>query len=162
MILQNQVADKNEVFERPRTAARIAAVQAIYQIAMTNLPADEVVKEFTLFRLQRIEEDSNLGVPDLKLFENLVQATAKEFNLLDKLISDVLVESWSADRLENTLQAILRVGACELLRHLETPTAVVISEYVDVTHAFYGDKMAGLVNGVLDKLGQKNREKAVG
>tara|TARA_B100001123_G_C14891445_1_gene860062 strand:+ start:30 stop:518 length:489 start_codon:yes stop_codon:yes gene_type:complete len=162
VIFHNQVVDKNEVLERPRTAARIAAVQAIYQITMTNLPADEVVKEFTLFRLQQIEGDSNLGVPDLKLFEILVKKTAKELNELDRLIADVLVETWTMDRLENTLQAILRVGACELLRHLETPPAVVISEYVDVTHAFYEDKMAALVNGVLDKLGQENRKKTLG
>ena len=76
---------------------------------------------------------------------------------IDKLISKALVDGWRPDRLENTLCAIIRVGVYELLAHRQTPDAVVISEYMDVTHAFYDDKAAALVNGVLDQIARTIR-----
>ena len=154
MIVSDKSDQNEEVVSRPRTVARLAAVQAVYQMGMTGESPDEIVTEFILFRLPMLEEDLNLGTPDKHLFETLARGTAKKIDWLDQLIASALLEETSADRMENTLQAILRVGTFELKGNLKTPTAVVISEYVDVTHAFYDNKTAGLVNGVLDKLAQ--------
>lgn len=154
MIFSDKSNRKEDVVGRPRTVARLAAVQAIYQMVMTGDCPEKIVQEFILFRLPMLEEYLKLGVPDKKLFEILARGTAKKIDWLDELIASSLFEEASADRLENTLQAILRVGVFELKGSLKTPTAVVISEYVDVTHAFYEGKTAGLVNGILDKLAQ--------
>ncbi len=144
---------------RPRTTSRLAAVQALYQLQMTGRPAPQIVEEFVTHRLTELEDTTSFGVADEDLFRVLALGTAEELETVDKIISDTLVEGWSLERLESTLLAILRVGVHELLNHGRTPTAVVISEYVDVTHAFYDDAAAGLVNGVLDRVAQIVRER---
>ena len=148
--------NRNPVASRTRTAARLAAVQAVYQMFMTDENSEKVVEEFVKYRLPVLDENFSLGVPDISLFRELALGTAKEIKLIDDLINDVLVEGWSSERLESTLHAILRVASYELMYHTATPPAVVISEYIDVTHAFYDDKAAGLVNGVLDKISKKS------
>ena len=137
---------------RTRTSARLAAVQALYQVDMTRKPVKTVVDEFIDHRLAEFDESTSLGHPDEALFRALTTGTAGDLEVIDGLIAGALVEDWSVERLESTLIAILRVGVHELLSHGETPRAVVISEYVDVTHAFYDDKAAGLVNGILDRI----------
>lgn len=144
---------------RPRTTSRLAAVQALYQMQMTDRPASLIVEEFVTHRLTELEDTTSFGLADEELFRELTLGAAEEREAVDAIISDTLVEGWSIDRLESTLLAILRVGAHELLNHGRTPTAVVISEYVDVTHAFYDDTAAGLVNGVLDRVAQVVRER---
>lgn len=148
----------NEAKTRSRTSARLAAVQALYQVGMTDRPAARVVDEFVAHRLTEIEESSSFGHADEALFRKLTLGTAADLDAIDGLISEALVEGWRSERLESTLHAILRVGVHELLAHGETPRAVIISEYVDVAHAFYDDKAAGLVNGVLDKIARTVRE----
>jgi N utilization substance protein B len=144
---------------RPRTTSRLAAVQAMYQMHMTDRPASLIVEEFVTHRLTELEDTTSFGVADESLFRELTLGAAEERETVDAIISDTLVEGWSLERLESTLLAILRVGVHELLNHGRTPTAVVISEYVDVTHAFYDDTAAGLVNGVLDRVAQIVRER---
>lgn len=144
---------------RPRTTSRLAAVQALYQMRMTERPADLVVEEFVTHRLTELEDTTSFGVADEVLFRALTLGTAEDLENVDAIITDTLVEGWSIDRLESTLLAILRVGTHELLSHGQTPAAVVISEYVDVTHAFYDDAAVGLVNGVLDRVAQVVRER---
>ena len=158
VINDEEILDEAEkpAINRSRTAARLKAVQAIYQMAMTGEPSDLVVEEFVKYRLPVIDESSTLGIPDFDLFRDLTLGTAREMEGLDALITNVLVDRWSSDRLESTLHAILRVGSYELRHHSLTPSAVVISEYVEITHAFYDGKAVGLVNGVLDAVSPKN------
>ena len=158
MINDEEILDEAEksAINSSRTAARLKAVQAIYQIAMTGEPSDLVVEEFIQYRLPIIDKSYTLGFPDIDLFRDLALGTAREMEELDALITNVLVDRWSSDRLESTLHAILRVGSYELQHHSLTPSAVVISEYLEITHAFYDGKAVGLVNGVLDAVSPKN------
>jgi N utilization substance protein B len=158
-VINSVVAPENNestVASRARTAARLAAVQAVYQMYMTDETPEKVVEEFIKYRLPVLDENFNLGAPDISLFRELALGTAKEIKLLDCLINDVLVEGWSSERLESTLHVILRVASYELKYHTLTPSAVVISEYIDVTHAFYDHKAVSLVNGVLDTISKKS------
>jgi len=126
---------------------------------MTDRPAEPIVEEFIAHRFNELEDTTSFGRADEVLFGVLTLGTANELETIDGIIADTLVEGWSVDRLDSTLLAILRVGTHELLSHRRTPHAVVISEYVDVTHAFYDDTAAGLVNGVLDRVAQVVRER---
>ena len=150
---------KQEWSARPRTAARLAAVQALYQMKMTGATPNDIIEEFVYFRLPVAEEKHGLGIPDTQLFRDLTSGTASHLNHIDSLIAPVLSHEGSLDKLEATLKAILQVGVFELIIHLETPTEVVINEYVDLTHAFYEKQTVGLVNGVLDKVALKRKQK---
>jgi transcription antitermination protein NusB len=131
----------------------------MYQMQMTQRPAALIVEEFVTHRLTELEDTTSFGVADEALFRDLMLGAAEDRDAIDAMIASTLVEGWSLERLESTLLAILRVGAHELLSLGQTPFAVVISEYVDVTHAFYDDTAAGLVNGVLDRVAQIVRER---
>ena len=162
MAAQNSTNVKKKTPVRPRTAARLAAVQAIYQIKMTDGEPADIIEEFILFRLPVVNDSLGLGAADAQLFKDLASGTASQLNSLDKLIGSALSREASADRLENTLQAILQVGVFELTSSLKTPIEVVISEYVDLTHAFYEKRTAALVNGVLDKLAAVRKQEKFG
>ena len=154
MTIPSKVSDVNitKKIRRSRTAARLNAVQAVYQMDMTGILPETVVDEFIKYRLPVMDENSSLGLPDKELFCDLALGTAKELETIDSLITDVLMDGWSSERLESTLHAILRVGSYELKNRSSTPLPVIISEYVDVTRAFYDGKAVGLVNGVLDAI----------
>ncbi len=141
-----------------RTAARIAAVQALYQNDMSDDGTiDDVVAEFAEHR-PRVENDE---APPLKidptLFAAIATGAAGHRAELDPLITGALADNWTMDRLEALLRAVLRAGAFELLARPETPAKVVINQYVDVAHAFFGRGEPGLVNGVLDRLAHQLR-----
>ena len=153
---------KKEWSARPRTAARLAAVQALYQMKMTGAAPADIIEEFIHFRLLAAEEHHGLGIPDTQLFRDLTSGTASNLSNIDPLIASALSKAGSLDKLETTLQAILQVGVFELISPLETPTEVVINEYVDLTHAFYEKQTVGLVNGVLDKVALLRKQKNLG
>ena len=155
-------ANKQEWPARPRTAARLAAVQALYQMKMTGAAPTDIIEEFVHFRLLATEENHGLGTPDTQLFRDLIRGTASHINHIDLLIASALSKEGSLDKLETTLQAILQVGVFELISPLETPTEVVINEYVDLTHAFFEKQTVGLVNGVLDKVALLREKKNLG
>ena len=154
MTIPSKVSDVNTTkkIRRSRTAARLKAVQAVYQMDMTGILPETVVDEFINYRLPVMDENSSLGLPDKELFCDLALGTAQELEIIDVVITDVLMDGWSSERLESTLHAILRVGSYELKNRSVTPLPVIISEYVDVTRAFYDGKAVGLVNGVLDAI----------
>ena len=154
--------NKQERPARPRTAARLAAVQALYQMKMTGAAPTDIIEEFVHFRLLAAEENHGLGIPDTQLFRDLTSGTASNLSYIDPLIASALSKAGSLDKLETTLQAILQVGVFELISPLETPTEVVINEYVDLTHAFYEKQTVGLVNGVLDKVALLRKQKNLG
>ena len=153
---------KHEWSARPRTAARLAAVQALYQMKMTGAIPTDIIEEFVHFRLHLTEENYGLGIPDTQLFRDLASGTASHLNHIDPLISSALSDEGTLDKLETTLQAILQVGVFELISPLETPTEVVINEYVDLTHAFYEKQTVGLVNGVLDNIALSRKQTNLG
>ena len=158
----NKQPKKHKWSARPRTAARLAAVQALYQMKMTGAAPTDIIEEFVHFRLLATEENHGLGTPDTQLFRDLISGTASHINHIDPLIASALSKEGSLDKLETTLQAILRVGVFELISPLETPTEVVINEYVDLTHAFFEKQTVGLVNGVLDKVALLREKKNLG
>jgi N utilization substance protein B len=142
---------------RKRSMARLAAVQALYQMelsqtAATGASIDAVVREFIKHRLGQEIDGDQYGEVDQKLFADIVKGASLRRADLDGMISSALTDEWPLDRLEAILRAILRAGAYELLERTDVPPRVTISEYLDVTHAFFGGKEPSLVNAVLDRL----------
>ncbi len=143
-----------------QSAARLAAVQALYQAELTGAPAEAVLAEFLALRLGEEIDGVSLAGADRGLLELLVRGVGKERDELDDMLAAVLDEDWPVERLETLLRILLRVGALELSRRPEAPVRVVVSEYVDLAGAFFGGKEPGLVNGVLDKLARALRPEA--
>jgi N utilization substance protein B len=149
--------------ERPqgttrRRLARLAAVQALYQLELNrDLKPDTVVTEFARHRLGREIDGDLYGEADAALFADIVRGTAADRERLDGEISAALTEDWPLLRLETVLRAILRAGAYELAHREDIPPRVAISEYTGIAHAFFTGKEPGLANGVLDRLGRSLR-----
>lgn len=143
-----------------RSSARLAAVQALYEMDMTGIAADLVIDEFLRKRwipapgTALDDEDAlpDLPTPDAQLLSELIRGVSAKRPELDGMITPALTRDWTVERLEMILRAILRAGAFELLSMSEVPARVVINEYVNVAKAFFDDNKPGLVNGVLDKL----------
>lgn len=142
---------------RRRTAARLAAVQALYQIEVTGASPANTVGEFLRHRFSAQAEGENFGAADEALFAVLVEGTCARRSELDDHIAAALTPDWPLERLEIILRAILRAGAYELLARPDVPARVAISEYLDIAHAFFAGKEPGLVNGVLDRLARTLR-----
>jgi N utilization substance protein B len=135
-------------------------VQALYQMTLIPLPAEQVIREFRTdpqALLQETGEDGASPEVDYALFGIIVAGVAAGTEELDGMIAGAFDSPTSAARLEILLRAILRAGVYELYHQSATPTGVIINDYVDVTHAFFGDREPGLVNGVLDKLARELR-----
>jgi N utilization substance protein B len=135
-----------------RAAARIAAVQALYQIDLTAGEADKVIAEFRQHRI-----DGEGAKADRDFFGAIVDGVSARHAEIDALLTPLLAEGWALPRLETVLRAILRAGAFELLARGDVPARVVIDEYVGVAHAFFSDKEPGVVNGILDRLARRLR-----
>jgi transcription antitermination protein NusB len=142
---------------KARSTARLAAVQALYQIEIAEGDAEQVIAEFAGHRLGESLEGVKLAKPDATLFAELVQGVVHNRRDLDDMIAAVLTEDWTIERLEVLLRCLLRAGAHELADRADIPARVVISEYVDLADAFYGEKETGLVNGMLDRLARELR-----
>jgi len=161
--------DKGKKFASARSnrlsSARLAAVQAIYQLEMTEQSgmtesgASAVIEEFLYHRGgAELGEGERSIEADRALFAEIVRGVARECRELDRMISTTLTEDWPLNRIEKVMAAILRAGAFELLHRADVPARVVVSEYVDVAHAFLEGKEVGMVNGVLDRLARVLRE----
>ena len=137
-----------------RSVARLLAVQALYQMDLTGASVETVVEEFVSYRLGR---DANR-----RLFLDLVRGVAAGKEELLELVAGALKNQAHLQRLEIVLRAIMVCGAYELRSRKDVPPRVTINEYVDVTHSFFGGKEPGLVNGVLDQLGQVLRAGELG
>lgn len=142
---------------RRRSAARLGAVQALYQIETADETARLVIDEFIQHRLGAEIEGVEYADADPEFFSDIVGGVHRRLAEIDKLIDAALSGSWAVDRLDRTVRQILRAGVYELTARLDVPTAVVISEYIDVAHAFYDDAEPKFVNGVLDRLGRELR-----
>ena len=142
---------------RSRSAARLAAVQALYQQEMEGTPIPRLLHEFHEHRLGATIEDEQYHDAERDFFDDLVTGTDARRSDIDALISGRLAQGWTLERLDRPMRAILRVGAYELIARADVPIASVISEYVDVAHAFYDKRESGFVNGLLDAIAKEAR-----
>ena len=136
-----------------RRAARVAAVQALYQIELNGGAAEDVIAEFVSFRL-REEDAAPVGEMDVdvELFTDLVQGAVASREAADQLIGEALDKDRKFKRLEILMQSILRAGAYELTARDDIDSALTISEYVAVADAFFNEREPALVNAVLDRI----------
>ena len=140
-----------------RSAARLAAVQALYQQEMEGTPTARLLHEFHDHRLGATIEGETYAEAEVSFFDDLVSGTLERRDEIDAMIADRLAEGWSLERLDKPMKAILRVGAYELLARKDVPVATVINEYLDVAEAFYDKREKGFVNGLLDAIARAAR-----
>ena len=140
-----------------RSAARLAAVQALYQLEMEATPLAQLLHEFHQHRLGATIEDATYAEAEVAFFDDVVTGTDARREEIDTLITGRLAEGWSLARLDKPMKAILRVGTYELIARPDVPTATVISEYIDVAHAFFDKRETGFVNGLLDSIAKTAR-----
>ena len=160
-------ADKDTISPaNKRGAARLAAVQALYQMDLSDAVVSDVVAEYEHLRLgQEVDGDAYLEA-DVSWFRGVVAGVVKEQRTLDPLIHEALPEDWPLSRIDILLRSILRCGVFELSARKDVPSRVVISEYINIAKAFFEEDEPKLVNGVLDRLardlrpGEFNNEKA--
>jgi N utilization substance protein B len=142
---------------RSRSAARLAAVQALYQMEMEGTPLAKLLHEFHQHRLGATIEDETYEEAEQDFFDDIVSGADERRAEIDRLIAARLAEGWSLDRLDRPMRAILRAGAYELIARPDVPVATVITEYVDVAHAFFDKRETGFVNGLLDAIAKAAR-----
>jgi transcription antitermination protein NusB len=142
---------------RSRSAARLAAVQALYQQEMEGTPMAKLLHEFHQHRLGATIEGAEYAEAEVDFFNDVVKGVDARRREIDALIEAHLAEGWSLDRLDKPLRQILRAGSYELLARSDITAASIISEYLDVAHAFYDRKEKGFVNGVLDAVAKSAR-----
>ena len=142
---------------KSRSAARLAAVQALYQRHMEDTPLARLLDEFHQHRLGREIEEAQYADAEVDFFDDVVSGTIARMDEIDTLLTGKLAEGWSIARLDKTMLQILRAGSYELLARADIPTGTAISEYVDVAHAFFEEREAKFVNGVLDAVAKAVR-----
>ncbi len=148
---------------RPRTAARVAAVQALFQSEQAQTGAETVIEEFVRHRLGERPgggggfEDGRVPDAYAPLFASIVRLATREQDRIDRLIAEVLPADWPLPRLDPVLRALLRAGIAELLTAEGPPARVVINEYLDVAHGFFIGDEPRMANGVLDRLARQLR-----
>lgn len=150
-------ADREVRPANKRGAARLAAVQALYQMEIGGGEIADVVAEFEMFRLGQEIDGEEYREADASFFRDLVAGVVNEQKLIDPRIHQTLVEDWPLKRIDVTLREILRAGLFELMRRRDIPAKVVIAEYVDVARAFFVEDEPKIANAVLDKLARAVR-----
>ena len=140
-----------------RGAARLAAVQALYQMDVAATPLHEILADFESHWLGREVEGDEYLPAEAAHFREVVGGVVSEQRKLDPMIDAALQKGWPLKRIETVLRAILRAGAYELDYKPDVPARVVVSEYVDVAHAFVDADETGMINAVLDQLARQLR-----
>lgn len=141
-----------------RSAARLAAVQALYQQEMEGTPLPRLLDEFHQHRLGKTIEDVEYADAEVGFFDDIVRGVAARREEVDAHIGARLSAGWNLARLDRPMRAILRAGTYELMARPDVPTASVITEYVDVADAFYDKRETGFVNGLLDAVAKDVRQ----
>ncbi len=143
-----------------RGAARLAAVQALFQMDASGAGVMEIAAEYETHRLGKMIDGEQYLDADAAWFRGILAGVVKDQKKLDPIIHDALQEDWPLSRIDSTLRAILRAGVYELIERKDVPVAVVVSEYLDITQAFYDDgDEPKLVNAVLDRVARQVRAK---
>ena len=140
-----------------RAAARLAAVQALYQMDLAGTGKHDILAQFESHWIGQEVEGDQYRDADLPLFRSIVTGVLAEQRELDLMIDDALRNGWPLTRIETVLRAILRAGSYELGWRRDVPARVVIVEYADIGGAFFDREEVGMVNGVLDALAHKLR-----
>ena len=140
-----------------RGAARLAAVQALYQMDLAGTGLNEILAEFERHRLGGEIEGTQYRPAEAAFFRDIVGGVVREQTRLDPQIDAALTRGWPLKRIETVLRAVLRAGAYELACRRDVPARVVMSEYVDVASAFVDQEETGMVNAVLDQLAHQLR-----
>ena len=138
-----------------RSVARLAAVQALYQQQMEGTALARLLDEFHQHRLGKVIEDEEYAEADVDFFDDVVQGVHARREEIDEILTARLAEGWTLARLDKTMLQILRAGTYELLARKDVPMAAAISEYVDVAKAFFDDREAKFVNGILDAVARE-------
>ncbi|ODT00647.1 MAG: transcription antitermination factor NusB [Erythrobacter sp. SCN 62-14] len=155
-------APKSSQRSLARSAARLAAVQALYQMQMEKTALAKLLDEFHQHRLGRAVDDEGEDEPvyaeaEVAFFDDVVRGVAARVEEIDALIASKLAAGWTTARLDKTMLQVLRAGTYELLARADIPVAVAINEYVEVAKAFFDDTEARFVNGVLDAVAKDAR-----
>jgi N utilization substance protein B len=140
-----------------RSVARLAAVQALYQMETAGAGVEAVVREFRDHRFDADLEGKPLARADEAFFADLARGVVGAQREIDAAISQRLAAGWKLERLDATVRAILRCAAFELRFRNDVPREVVINEYLEITKSFFGGVEAGFVNGVLDSIARDDR-----
>ncbi len=143
-----------------RGAARLAAVQALYQMEISGGSITEIVSEYETVRIGKEVDGETYLEADLSWFRGLVGGVVSEQTKLDPLIHANLPTDWPLSRIDSLLRSLLRCGAFELKHRKDLPVGVVIDEYLEVAKAFFENPEPGLVNAVLDAIGREARNEA--
>lgn len=140
-----------------RSAARVSAVQALYQMDMAATPIDDVIHEFVTVRFP--SEDTGETAPGAEpaFFAELLRGVVRRQRDIDPIIDDALAAGWRLVRVDSILRAVLRAGVFELMERADVPARVVINEYINAAHAFFDEDEPKVVNGVLDRLAKTLR-----
>ncbi|NBB50042.1 transcription antitermination factor NusB [Rhizobium sp. TH135] len=143
-----------------RGAARLAAVQALYQMDIAGSGVLEVVAEYEAHRLgQEVDGETYLKA-DASWFRSIVAGVVRDQAKIDPMIRGALQDDWSLSRMDSTVRAILRAGTFELIERKDVPIAVIVTEYVEIAQAFFQDDEPKLVNAVLDRIAKQVRAPA--
>ena len=145
-----------------RSAARLAAVQALYQMEVSGKGVTDALAEFEAFWIGREVEGIAFKPAENAFFRDILAGVVREQRPVDVKIDAALADGWPLKRIEAVLRAILRAGAYELMFRKDVPARVAISEYVDVAHSFYSEDEPGLVNAVLDAIAREVRGNELG
>jgi N utilization substance protein B len=140
-----------------RSAARLGAVQALYQMDIAGTDVGETLAQFSARAVGEDFEDGQCGEADYKHLRDVVDGVVREQAAIDPAVDRVLDKNWPLHRLDTTVRAILRAAAFELMFLEKVPARVAVSEYVDVAAAFFGEEEPKFINGVLDRLARQRR-----
>lgn len=140
-----------------RGAARLAAVQALYQMDIASTPLHDILAEFESHWIGQEVEGEEYLPAEAAFFRNIVEGVVADQRRLDPILDAALQRGWPLKRVEALLRAVLRAGAYELDKRSDIPARVIVSEYVDVAHAFMERDETGMVNAVLDQLARQLR-----
>lgn len=143
---------------RGRHAARLAAVQALYQMELTGDDSESVARQFVEHRFSRLEDDK----PDESFFVGIVRGVPLHQVEIDRTVQGALNTDWQLKRIDATLRAILRAAVFELVAQRDVPARAVIDEYIEIAHAFFQGDEPGFVNAALDKIARKKRAREFG
>lgn len=133
-----------------RSAARLAAVQALFQMEKTGQGVEAVIREFTDHRLGGQLEGETLHAADAAFFADILRGAVEAQSRLDPYLQRRLAAGWKLQRIDSTARAILRAGLFEMIRRPDVPYKVIINEYLDIANAFFDDDDRKFINGVLD------------
>ena len=145
-----------------RSAARLAAVQALYQMDVSGKGVIDALAEFEAFWIGREVEGISFKPAENEFFRDILAGVIREQRVIDAKVDATLATNWPLKRIEVILRAILRAGAYELMFRKDVPARVVISEYVEVAHSFYSEDEPGLINAVLDAIAREVRGHELG